>query len=196
MYLTGSTGAGKTTLLRTIYLDIFPSEGHLIVEGFNSLNIKRRQIPKLRRRIGFVFQDFKLLDDRTVYANVALPMQIVGVSAKKMRRRVLKSLAEVGLSHKSMSRPDTLSGGEQQRVCIARAIVNEPFIILADEPTGNLDPETGRDILMLLKRINSRGTATLIATHNYELVKQIPGKRYHIEHGMLEQPGNEAEFFQ
>lgn len=196
IYLTGSTGAGKTTLLRTIYLDVFPEEGHIIVEGYNSLYIKRRQIPRLRRRIGIVFQDFKLLYDRSVIANVALPLQIVGENKKNIKRRALRALAEVGLSHKSMAKPDALSGGEQQRVCIARAIVNDPFIILADEPTGNLDPVTGKEILLLLKRINARGTATMIATHNYELVRQIPGQLYRLETGMLTEAGDHADYFQ
>lgn len=195
VYLTGATGSGKTTLLRTIYLDLAPAEGYIIVEGLNSLTLKRRQIPQLRRRIGIVFQDFKLLFDRSVFANVALPLQIAGASKKTIKRRVLRALAEVGLSHKSVSRPQELSGGEQQRVCIARAIVNDPFIILADEPTGNLDPETGYEILTLLKRINTRGTALLIATHNYSLLKQIPGSIYHLEHGTLVNPGKEPKIF-
>ncbi len=196
VYLTGATGAGKTTLLRTIYLDLMPEEGHIIVEGFNSLHIRKSQIPKLRRHIGIVFQDFKLLYDRSVFANVALPLQIIGEHKKTIKRRVLRALAEVGLSHNSTAPPEKLSGGEQQRVCIARAIVNDPVIIIADEPTGNLDPVTGREIVTLLKRINSRGTATMIATHNQDIVRQIPGRLYHLEHGMLADRDTEQGMFQ
>ena len=173
VFVTGPTGSGKSTLLRLIYMDIFPNRGKVIVGRFDSRKIKKRQIPYLRRRLGIVFQDFKLLDDRNVFENVAFALYLTGAKRKEINRKVLMALTEVGLSHKKNSMPDELSGGEQQRVAIARAIVNEPFLILADEPTGNLDPDTSTEIIELLKRINLRGTSIIMATHNYSIIEMV-----------------------
>lgn len=173
VFVTGPTGSGKSTLLRLIYMDIFPNRGKVIVGRFDSRKIKKRQIPYLRRRLGIVFQDFKLLDDRNVFENVAFALYVTGAKRKEINRKVLMALTEVGLSHKKNSMPDELSGGEQQRVAIARAIVNEPFLILADEPTGNLDPDTSTEIIELLKRINLRGTSIIMDTHNYSIIEMV-----------------------
>ncbi len=170
--LIGESGIGKTTLLRLIYMDLFPNSGMVTVGKYNSLVIKKSEIPYLRRTIGVVFQDFKLLEDRNVFENVAFPLHVTGVKKQEIQKRVVRVLAEVGLSHKRGSMPNDLSGGEQQRVVIARALVNEPFILLADEPTGNLDPALAHEILNILLQINSRGTAVLLATHNYDLVRR------------------------
>ena len=173
VFILGPTGSGKSTLLRLIYMDIFPNRGKVTVGKFESSRIKRKQIPYLRRRLGIVFQDFKLLEDRNVFENVALALHVTGVRKKEVNKKVLTALAEVGLSHKKNNMPEELSGGEQQRVAIARAIANEPFLILADEPTGNLDPETSIEIIELLKKINLRGTSIIMATHNYSLIERV-----------------------
>ncbi len=173
IFITGPTGSGKSTLLRLIYMDIFPNRGRVIVGKFDSKSIKKKQIPYLRRRLGIIFQDFKLLDDRNVFENVAFALYVTGAKRKEVNKKVLMALAEVGLSHKKNSMPDELSGGEQQRVAIARAIVNEPFLILADEPTGNLDPDTSSEIIELLMKINLRGTSVIMATHNYSLIDMV-----------------------
>lgn len=170
--LIGESGIGKTTLLRLIYMDLLPNTGMVTVGKYNSLVIKKREIPYLRRTLGIVFQDFKLLEDRNVFENIAFPLHVTGVKRHEIQRRIVRVLAEVGLSHKRGAMPNELSGGEQQRVVIARALVNEPFILLADEPTGNLDPALANEILDVLLQINSRGTAVLLATHNYDLVRR------------------------
>lgn len=187
IYLIGKTGAGKTTLLRLIYLDLFPSQGNVIVEKYSSSNIRRKQIPYLRRKVGVVFQDFKLLPDRNVYENIAFALQVIGTKRREMRGRVLSILTQVGLNHKRYHMPELLSGGEKQRVAIARALVNEPFILLADEPTGNLDPDASRDILELLERINKGGTAVCMATHNYDLIRFAPHRTVILDNGQIQQ---------
>lgn len=181
--LIGESGVGKTTLLRLIYFDVFPNKGTVSVAEYSSEKIKKREIPKLRRKVGVVFQDFKLLEDRNVYDNVAFALQVTGVKKNEIGKRVLRVLADVGLSHKRDNMPEELSGGEQQRVVFARALVNEPIVLLADEPTGNLDPETAMDLLQLMKMINSRGTAVILATHNYELVRNTGGRIIQIKDG-------------
>jgi len=185
VYLIGKTGSGKTTLLRLIYMDLLPNKGNVIVSSFSSSNIKKTHIPYLRRKVGVIFQDFKLLMDRNVFENVAFAMKVAGASRKQIKSRVLSVLTQVGLHHRRYHMPLKLSGGEQQRVVVARALVNEPFILLADEPTGNLDPEASEDILDLLEDINKKGTAILMATHNYSLIKKYPHRTVILDNGLL-----------
>lgn len=185
LFLTGQTGSGKTTLLRLIYMDIFPDEGEVAVAGFLSSTIKEEEIPFLRRRIGIIFQDFKLLKDKTVYENVAFALEVTGQSGRKMREKIMKALTLVGLSHKRNDFPYTLSGGEQQKTAIARALVREPFILLADEPTGNIDPEGSEEIIKILQDVNTSGTAVLMATHDVELAKKMGGRFLNLEQGQI-----------
>lgn len=177
VFLVGPSGAGKSTVLRLIYMAEPPSDGQVVVGRFNSNKIAPKEIPYLRRQLGIIFQDFKLLEDRSVYDNVAFTLQVTGAKRKDIKRKVLRALANVGLSHKRYKMPNELSGGEQQRVAIARALVNDPLILLADEPTGNLDPVTTKGIMDLLEKINARGTAVLMATHNYSLFESRPSPR-------------------
>ena len=172
VFVIGKSGIGKSTLMQLIYMNLFPLTGTVRIAEFDSQTIKPAQIPLLRRKIGVIFQDFKLLPDRNVYQNLAYVMKVTGTSSKEIKRKINETLSEVGLSHKRLNKPHELSGGEQQRVAIARAILNDPILILADEPTGNLDPETSAEILALLKKINKRGTAVLVVTHNYDIVKR------------------------
>ncbi len=176
VFLIGKSGSGKTTLLQMIYMNILPQSGYVQIGNYTSVDIKPKQLPELRRKVGTIFQDFKLLEDRNVYDNLAFVLQVTGVPKRHIKRRVMHVLSDVGLSHKQKNMPHELSGGEKQRVAIARALINDPMIILADEPTGNLDPETSEEILTILKRINVRGTSVLFATHNYELVKKLDTK--------------------
>jgi len=182
-YLIGPSGAGKSSVLKIIYMDILPQSGFVKVANFSSLNLKRRHIPRLRRRLGVIFQDFKLLTDRTVFENVAFAQQVTNARRKDIKKKVLRVLADVGLSHKRNKMPHQLSGGEQQRVAIARALVNEPIVLLADEATGNLDPESEEEIIQLLEKINSRGTAILMATHEDKLVRGKNRKIIKIKEG-------------
>lgn len=184
VYLVGPSGAGKSSVLKIIYRDIIPQSGHVIVGGFNSLTFKKKQIPYLRRKLGIIFQDFKLLMDRNVFENVAFTLRVTYTRGIEIKRKVLRVLAEVGLSHKRLKMPYQLSGGEQQRVAIARALVNEPIVLLADEPTGNLDPEAAEEIKQLIEKINAKGTAILMATHDYRLVRAQRRKIVKIEKGM------------
>lgn len=184
VFLVGPTGAGKSTVLRMIYMAEKPSEGTVVVGRFNSKTITSSQIPVLRRQLGIVFQNFRLLEDRNVYDNVAFALIVTGCKQREIKRNVLRVLANVGLSHKRYSMPHELSGGEQQRVAIARALVNNPFILLADEPTGNLDPVTTAGIMELLDKINARGTAILMATHHYNLVEGVGKRVVRIEGGV------------
>ncbi|MBE0572500.1 MAG: cell division ATP-binding protein FtsE [Ignavibacteriaceae bacterium] len=172
VFVIGKSGIGKSTLMQLIYMNQFPLTGTVRIAEFDSQTIKPSQIPLLRRKIGVIFQDFKLLPDRNVYQNLAYVMKVTGIPSKEIKKRINETLNEVGLSHKRLNKPHELSGGEQQRVAIARAIINEPILVLADEPTGNLDPETSGEILALLKKINKRGTAVLVVTHNYDIVKK------------------------
>ena len=185
IFIIGSTGSGKSTLLRLIYMDIFPDEGEVAVAGFLSSEISKAEIPFLRRRIGIIFQDFKLLRDKTVYENVAFALEVTGKSGRKMREKVMKALTMVGLSHKRNEFPYQLSGGEQQKIAIARALVREPFILLADEPTGNIDPEGSKEIIQILQDINTSGTAVLMATHDVYLAKKMGGKIVKLREGEM-----------
>jgi cell division transport system ATP-binding protein len=182
-FLIGKSGVGKSTLLQLVYMDILPTSGYVQVGEFSSDTIKPKKLPYLRRNIGVVFQDFKLLEDRNVYDNLAFILYVTGVSRKKIKRKVMNALSDVRLENKYKNMPKELSGGEQQRVAIARAIINEPKLILADEPTGNLDPKTSDEIMDILKDINTRGTAILFATHNYDIVKKTEAKIFKIADG-------------
>ena len=188
--LVGETGVGKTTLLRLVYFDVFPDVGTVTVGEYDSQSIRQKDIPKLRRKLGIVFQDYKLLDDRNVYENVAFPLHVTGVKRGEIDDLVVNVLSDVGLSHKLNSMPNELSGGEQQRVVIARSLVNRPLVLLADEPTGNLDPATSMEILQLLKQINSTGTAIVLATHNYDLVRKSESRIIQIKDGRVAQIGS------
>ncbi len=184
VFLVGPTGAGKSTVLKLIHMAERPSTGTVVVGRFNSDSITPKQVPLLRRQLGVVFQDFKLLEDRCVYDNVAFAMIVTGAKPREIKKKVLRVLAQVGLSHKRYKMPHELSGGEQQRVAIARALVNGPFILLADEPTGNLDPATAAGIMELLDKINTRGTAVLMATHNFNLVENAGRRVVKIDGGV------------
>ncbi|MGM0545171.1 MAG: cell division ATP-binding protein FtsE [Bacteroidota bacterium] len=184
-YLIGQTGAGKSSFLRLIYRDLLPNNGQVRVADMDVTSLPDKKVPYLRRRLGIVFQDFQLLPDRTVYENVAFSMQVTGESKSYMKQRVLEVLGMVGLSHKRKNMPGDLSGGEKQRVVIARALANEPRILLADEPTGNLDPGASAEIMDLLKQINNRGMAVLMVTHDYDTVKQYPYRTLKLENGKL-----------
>jgi len=185
VYLVGQTGTGKSSLMRLLYFDLHPSTGKVKVASYDSETLKNRQTPLIRRRLGIVFQDFKLLEDRNVYDNVAFALFVTNARRGEIKKTVLHVLADVGLSHKRNHMPHELSGGEQQRVVIARALVNEPVVLLADEPTGNLDPISSAEIMELLKKINMRGTAVLMATHNYDLVKKYPARVVQLKDGKL-----------
>lgn len=171
--LMGPSGSGKSTILRMLIGEEQPDEGQLFVQGNNVTKLKRSEIPYLRRKVGSVFQDFRLLPKKSVFDNVALPLVVQGVSEKDIRRKVTEALRAVGVEHKRDQSPSSLSTGEQQRVCIARAIVNGPVVLLADEPTGNLDPELTGEIIELFKLINARGTTVVVATHNHHVMRQV-----------------------
>jgi cell division transport system ATP-binding protein len=185
VYLVGQTGAGKSSLMRLLYMDLKPNNGRVKVAGYDSKTITNNEIPLLRRKLGVIFQDFRLLDDRSVFENVAFALYVTNTGRTDIKKKVLHALSDVGLSHKRNQMPNELSGGEQQRVVIARAIINEPSILLADEPTGNLDPGVSAEIMELLKKINMRGTAILMSTHNYELVKKYPARIVQLVDGKL-----------
>lgn len=182
-FLIGKSGVGKSTLLQLVYMDILPQSGYVQVGEFSSDTIKPRQLPALRKRLGVVFQDFKLLEDRNVYNNLAFILHVTETPRKMIKEKIMNSLKSVGLEHKFKNMPSQLSGGEKQRISIARAVINNPKLILADEPTGNLDPKTSDEIMSILQDINARGTAVLFATHNYELVKKTEAKIFKIENG-------------
>lgn len=187
VYLIGQTGAGKSSFLRLIYRDLLPNEGSVQVAGMDVSSLPDKKVPLLRRRLGIVFQDFQLLPDRTVYENVAFALEVTGEKKSYIKQRALEVLGMVGLSHKRKSMPEDLSGGEQQRVVIARALANEPRIMLADEPTGNLDPGASAEIMELLKQINNRGMAVLMVTHDYDTVKQYPFKTLKLDNGKIKE---------
>ena len=183
VFLIGKSGVGKSTLLQMIYMNLLPMAGDVMVNGYDSNTIKGKQLPSLRKKLGLIFQDFKLLQDRNVYENLLFVLEATNTSKRRIKKKINDALTDVGLSHKRLNMPDQLSGGEQQRVAIARALLNDPVLVLADEPTGNLDPETSREILDILLKINKKGTAVLVATHNYEIVKRINARIIKLENG-------------
>jgi cell division transport system ATP-binding protein len=191
VFLVGPSGSGKSTIVKLLTGEIKPTEGQVVVNKFSIGKLRQSEIPKLRRTIGVVFQDFRLIEKKTVYENVAFAMRIVGASPKQIKERVNYVLDLVGLLHKARRKPKELSGGEQQRVAIARALVNNPGIIIADEPTGNLDPDRSLEIMMLLEQINDLGTTVLVVTHEKELVNAFAKRVITIDGGHLVSDGEE-----
>ncbi|MBS1513981.1 MAG: ATP-binding cassette domain-containing protein [Bacteroidetes bacterium] len=177
VFLVGESGIGKSTLLKLIYLELFPTRGNVVVDNFNSARIEKKEIPFLRRKLGVVFQDFKILHDRNVFENAAMPLYIEGMKKEFIKRKVFDALSKVGLIDKVNEMPYDLSGGEQQRLAIARAIINDPVLLIADEPTGNLDPFVSMEIIKLINEINLFGTAVILSTHNFEIVRKMKDKR-------------------
>jgi cell division transport system ATP-binding protein len=193
VYLTGASGAGKTTLLRLVFRAETPDEGHILVNSRNLSELKASAVPYLRRSIGIIFQDFRLLPRKTVFENVAITLKVVGLSEGLLRGKVFEALRLVGLDKLQKALPSTLSAGEQQRVCLARAIVNDPLILLADEPTSNLDAALSTEIMDLLKAVNLRGTTVVVATHNANLMARQNRRMIILEHGrVLESRAGEA----
>jgi len=185
VFLTGPSGSGKTTMLRLVYLAELPDQGNITIAGWETGSLKESSIPFVRRNIGVVFQDFRLLDNRNIFENIALALRIRGIGEREIKTRVFEALKTVNLRHKADSYPRRLSGGEQQRIVIARAIVAEPTVLLADEPTGNLDPDTAVDVLKTFKDIHAKGTTILIATHNRELYMNSGKRVLRLEAGSL-----------
>jgi len=184
-FLTGPSGAGKSTLLRLLLLQERPSEGQVIVGGRNLSELSRDEVQAYRRTVGFVFQDFKLIASKTVFENVSFALRVLGQPVEQQRRQTYQVLKWVGLQHRLNAFAEELSGGEQQRVAIARALVNEPHLVLADEPTGNLDPDLSLEIMNLFRDINARGTTVLVATHDRELIKWVGRRVIQLDHGQL-----------
>ena len=185
VFIVGDSGSGKSTLIKLLLKELDPTEGTISVNGYRLNRLKRRQIPKFRRNIGVVFQDFRLLKDRNIYENIAFAQRVVGESNRTIKKNVPQMLSMVGLAAKYRSLPRQLSGGEQQRVAIARALINEPKILLADEPTGNLDNKNAWEIMRLLEEINSRGTTVIVVTHNMEIVKAMNKRVITIQKGVV-----------
>ncbi len=184
-FLTGASGAGKSSLLKMIYMEEKPSHGEVLVTELSSNKTSKKEIAYLRRRIGIVFQDFKLLQDRTAEANIAFALEVTGAAKDTINKKVSRVLAQVGLASKGTAYPRELSGGEQQRVAIARALVNDPELLIADEPTGNLDERATRAVFQLLKDINKTGTAVVMATHNLDLIRSSTYRTIELNHGRL-----------
>lgn len=200
VFIVGRSGAGKSTLTKLLIGEIAPTSGNVYIEGICVNKLKRREVPYLRRKIGMVFQDFRLLDNKTVYENVAFALEIIGASKRQIRRKVPEALSRVGLAAKAKNFPSELSGGEQQRVAIARAIVNNPGLIIADEPTGNLDPANSSEIINMLVEINKSGTTVLVVTHDKEMVDREKRRVVLIESGEVASDAerskyNEAQLF-
>lgn len=185
LFITGPSGAGKSTLLKIMFGSEPPTEGQIIIDGRNYFKISSSELPLLRRRIGFVFQDFKLIPNKTVFENVALALKVMGTNPREIKNRVLRMLSYVKLQHRANFKPLCLSGGEQQRVAIARALVKEPAIILADEPTGNLDPALSIETIELFREVNNRGTTVVVATHDKGLLERYGRKTVHLENGRV-----------
>ncbi|TCT18753.1 cell division ATP-binding protein FtsE [Melghiribacillus thermohalophilus] len=185
VYVVGPSGAGKSTFIKLMYREEKPSKGSVVMNGVDLATLKERKVPYLRRNVGVVFQDFKLLPKLTVYENIAFALEVIEESPKKIRRKVMEVLDLVKLKNKARFLPNELSGGEQQRISIARAIVNRPGLVIADEPTGNLDPDTSWDIVRILEEINSRGTTVVMATHSKEIVNTLKKRVIAIESGRI-----------
>ena len=193
VFLTGPSGSGKSTILKLIYMEELPTVGEVRVSGLSTVDVKRAEIAKLRRKLGIVFQDFRLLEDRSAEANIAFALEVTGAPRSQIPSRVSRLLTQVGLASKASSFPRELSGGEQQRVAIARALVNEPYVLIADEPTGNLDDRAPRGIFQLLREINASGTAVVMATHNLELIRRSDYRTIEINRGQIVFDSGEAK---
>jgi cell division transport system ATP-binding protein len=185
VFLTGPSGAGKSTFLRLLLLQERPTEGEILVNGYNLATLSRSDVQEYRRGVGFVFQDFKLIQTRTILENISFVPEVLGMPVSQQRRRAFQVLKWVGLQHRAGAYPNDLSGGEQQRVAIARALVNDPYLILADEPTGNLDPDLSLEIMNLLREVNAGGTTVLVATHDRELIRLVDRRTISLEHGRV-----------
>ena len=185
VFLTGPSGAGKSTFLRLLLMQERPSEGRILVNGHDLLGLSRGDVQRYRQGIGFIFQDFKLIPARTILENITLVVEALGMSVAQQRRRAFQVLKWVGLQHRVNAYPADLSGGEQQRIAIARALVNDPYLILADEPTGNLDPDLALEIMNLLREVNAGGTTVLVATHDRELIRLVGRRTILLEHGRV-----------
>ena len=185
VFLTGPSGAGKSTLLRLLLRQDVPSEGHLIVGGRSLSKMSASQVQTYRRSVGFVFQDFKLIPTRTIYENITFVPRVLGQPPAVQRRKAFQALKWVGLQHRLNAFPEELSGGEQQRVAVARALINDPALVLADEPTGNLDPDLALEIMNLFRDINARGTTVLVATHDRDLIRRVGKRTVTLEQGLL-----------
>jgi cell division transport system ATP-binding protein len=194
LYVVGPSGAGKSTFIKMMYREVKPSKGSIIINGVNLAKLKDSKVPLLRRNIGVVFQDFKLLNTLSVYENVAFAMEVIEESPQYIKKRVMETLELVGLKHKARALPTELSGGEQQRVAIARSIVNAPKVVIADEPTGNLDPDTSWEIMNIFEEINLRGTTIVMATHNKEIVNTITHRVIAIENGRIARDDMKGEY--
>ncbi|MFJ8246247.1 cell division ATP-binding protein FtsE [Peribacillus asahii] len=194
VYVVGPSGAGKSTFIKMMYREEKPSKGNIIVNGISLPSIRNSKVPLFRRNIGMVFQDFKLLEKYTVYENVAFAMEVIETEPADIKPRVMEVLDLVGLKHKARMKPTELSGGEQQRVAIARSIVNDPKVVIADEPTGNLDPETSWDIMNIFEEINRRGTTLVMATHNKDIVNNIKHRVIAIEGGRIVRDEQRGEY--
>lgn len=185
VFVVGPSGAGKSTFIKMLFREVLPTTGSIFVNGMDILSLSPKEIPFMRRQLGIIFQDYRLLPDRTVYENVAFAMQVIEAPRRKIKRQVMNMLDLVGLRHRANAYPNELSGGEQQRIAIARAIVNDPVFVIADEPTGNLDPETSWDIMEIFKEINDTGTTIVMATHDKEVVDAMGKRVIAIEHGRI-----------
>lgn len=194
VFIVGDSGSGKSTLIKLLLKELEPTEGNIVIDGKSLNRIKRRQIPKFRRNIGVVFQDFRLLKDRNVYENVAFAQKVIGEPNIRIRKKVPLILSTVGLAHKYRSHPKELSGGEQQRVAIARALINEPHMLLADEPTGNLDNNNAWEIMKLLEEINDKGTTVVVVTHNMEIVKVMKKRVITMKKGLVVSDSKEGDY--
>ena len=185
VFLIGASGAGKTSIIKMLLREIKPTSGEIIVDDVNIVKLRNRKIPQLRKTMGVVFQDFRLLEGKTVFDNIKYPLQILGVSKRVITKRVTEILELVGLSDRANSFPNQLSGGEQQRVCIARALINRPKYLIADEPTGNLDPNTSEDIMKLLLDVNAKGTTVIVSTHDKDIVNKLKKRVISMDHGAM-----------